>query len=82
MHPLFYFFTFLSRVLPCAHTSLNHIHHIVAELLALRHDIHVHCADSISVLVVVDVVDVLRNIHRLSAWNKQDSGTGAAVVLA
>ena len=32
---LFYFFTFLSRMLACAHTSLNHIHHIVAKFLAL-----------------------------------------------
>ena len=32
---LFYLFTFLSRVLACAHTSLNNIHHIVAKLLAL-----------------------------------------------
>ena len=43
VHPLFYYFTllpfylftFLSRVLACAHTSLNHIHHIVAKFLAL-----------------------------------------------
>ena len=47
-------------MLACAHTSLNHIHHIVAKFLALRHDVHIHCADSVSVLVVVDVVDVLR----------------------
>ncbi len=32
---LFYSFTFLRRVLACAHTSLNHIHHIVAKFLAL-----------------------------------------------
>ena len=32
---LFYLFTFLRRMLACTHTSLNHIHHIVAKFLAL-----------------------------------------------
>ena len=46
-------------MLSYTHTSLDYIHHVVAELLALLDDIHVHRADGISIEVVVHVVDVL-----------------------
>lgn len=46
--------------LPCTHTCLHHVHHIVGELLTLVDDIHVDGTYGIGVLVVVDIVDILR----------------------
>ena len=42
-----------------AHTGLNNVYDIVAKLLALLDNVHVHSADGVSVLVVVDIIDVL-----------------------
>ena len=44
--------------LALAHTGLHHIHHIVAQFLALVDKVHVDGAHTISVEMVVDVVDV------------------------
>ena len=41
------------------HTSLNNVDNIVAKLLALLDDIHIHGTDSVGVEMVVDIVDVL-----------------------
>ena len=46
-------------MLSYTHSCLHYVHHVVAELLALLDDIHVHRADGISVEVVVHIVDVL-----------------------
>ena len=49
----------LRFVLAHAHTSLNNVDNIVAKLLALLDDIHIHGTDSVGVEMVVDIVDVL-----------------------
>ena len=46
-------------MLSYTHTSLHYVHHVVAELLALLYDVHVHGADGIGIEVVVHIVDVL-----------------------
>ena len=51
---------YLCLVLPDAHAGLHHVDHIVAQLLALLYDVHVHRADGVGVFVIVHVVDVLR----------------------
>ena len=46
-------------MLSYTHTSLDYIHHVVAELLALLDDIHIHRTDGVGVEMVVYIVDVL-----------------------
>ncbi len=49
----------LCPFLPYSHARFDHIYHVVAQLFALTHYIHVHCAYRIRVLMVVHVVDIL-----------------------
>ena len=46
-------------MLSYTHTSLHYVHHIVAELLALLDDIHIHGTDGIGIEMVIHIVDVL-----------------------
>ena len=46
-------------MLSYTHSCLHYVHHVVAELLALLDDIHIHRTDSVGVEMVVHIVDVL-----------------------
>ena len=46
-------------MLSYTHSCLHYVHHVVAELLALLDDIHIHGADGVGVEMVVYIVDVL-----------------------
>ena len=46
-------------MLSYTHSCLHYVHHVVAELLALLDDIHVHRTDGVGVEMVVYIVDVL-----------------------
>ena len=43
----------------CAHSGLNNINHIVAQLLTLAYNVHIHRAYGVGVFVAVHVVDIL-----------------------
>ena len=46
-------------MLSYAHTGLYYVYYIVAELLALLDDIHIHGTDGVGIEMVVYIVDVL-----------------------
>ena len=46
-------------MLSYTHSCLHYVHHVVAELLALLDDIHIHRTDGVGVEMVVYIVDVL-----------------------
>ena len=46
-------------MLSYTHASLYYVYYVVAELLALLDDIHIHGTDGIGIEVVVHIVDVL-----------------------
>ena len=56
--PIFLPFYFLP--LSDSHAGLDHVYHIVAELFALVDQVHIDGTNGVSILVVVDVGDVLR----------------------
>lgn len=43
----------------CSHTRFDHVDNIVAEFFTLTDYVHIHGTDSVGVLMVVDIVDVL-----------------------
>ena len=46
-------------MLSYTHSCLHYVHHVVAELLALLNDVHIHRTDGVGVEMVVYIVDVL-----------------------
>ena len=46
-------------MLSYTHSCFHYVHHVVAELLALLDDIHIHRTDGVGVEMVVYIVDVL-----------------------
>ena len=46
-------------MLSYTHAGLHYVHHVVAELLALLDDVHIHRTDGVGVEMVVYIVDVL-----------------------
>ena len=46
-------------MLSYTHAGLYYVYHVVAELLALLDDVHIHRTDGIGIEVVVHIVDVL-----------------------
>ena len=48
----------LHFALPDTHSGFDHVDYIVAELLALLDDIHIHGATGVRIGVAVDIVDV------------------------
>ena len=46
-------------MLSYTHAGLHYVHHVVAELLALLDDIHIHGTDGVGIEMVVYIVDVL-----------------------
>ena len=46
-------------MLSYTHSCLHYVHHVVAELLALLDDVHIHRTDGVGVEMVVYIVDVL-----------------------
>lgn len=42
-----------------SHSSLSDIHYIVAELLALLDDVHIHRAHTVGIEMVIDIIEVL-----------------------
>ena len=46
-------------MLSYTHAGLYYVYHVVAKLLALLDDIHIHGTDGIGIEMVVHIVDVL-----------------------